>query len=83
MEGGTRQCQRALCPTKKIRGDKSAGVKIHRNMEISQGSSLCTHLYLKLTCHVFCFIFSLIKSEDRRAEQVLPRGEDWYQWEGR
>jgi hypothetical protein len=26
--------------------------------------------------------FSLTKSENRRAEQVLPRGEGWHPWEG-
>jgi hypothetical protein len=32
-----------------------------------------------------CFSFSLFsfaKSENRRAEQVLPSREGWYQWEG-
>jgi hypothetical protein len=54
-------------------------------MEISQGISLCSYLYLKLKCHVFCFVFSLFSStklENRRLEQVLPRGEGWHQWEG-
>jgi hypothetical protein len=44
----------------------------------------------KLKCHIFCFIFSSKKSDNRRAEQVLPgagrggggRGESWHQWEG-
>jgi hypothetical protein len=34
---------------------------------------------------LFCFIFSFFsstKSENRRVEQVLPRVECWYQWEG-
>jgi hypothetical protein len=46
-------------------------------MEISQGNSLCSYLYLKLKCHVFHLIFSLFsptKSENRKEEQVLPRG---------
>jgi hypothetical protein len=28
-------------------------------------------------------LFSPTKLENMRAEQVLPRGEGWYQWEGR
>jgi hypothetical protein len=62
---------------KKIRGEKPSGVIIHMHMEISQGNSLCVYLYVKLKCHVFHFIFSLFsftKSENRRAEQALPRG---------
>jgi hypothetical protein len=54
-------------------------------MEISQGNSLCSHLYLKLKCHgFFCFIFSLFfsyKIENRRVEQDLAREEGWHQWE--
>jgi hypothetical protein len=30
----------------------------------------------------FFFLFSFAKSENRRAEQVLPSREGWYQWEG-
>jgi hypothetical protein len=44
---------------KKIRGDKTSGVIIHTNMEISQENSLCSYLYLKLKCHgffVLCFL---------------------------
>jgi hypothetical protein len=62
---------------KKIRGDKPIGDIIHTYMEISQGNSLCSYLYLKLKCHIFHFIFPLFsptESEIRRAEQVLPRG---------
>jgi hypothetical protein len=32
-----------------------------------------------------CFsfdLFSSAKSDNRRAEQVLPMGEGWHQWEG-
>jgi hypothetical protein len=53
-------------------------------METSQGNSLCSYLYLKLA-KMSCFSFSLFsfaKSENRRAEQVLPSREGWYQWEG-
>jgi hypothetical protein len=58
---------------KKIRGDKTTGVIIHTCMEIPQGNSLCSYLYLKQTktsCFSFSF-FSSIKLENRRAEQVL------------
>jgi hypothetical protein len=54
-------------------------------MEISQGNSLCSYVYLKLKCYGFCFIYSLFsptKLENRRVEQVLPKGEGWHQWEG-
>jgi hypothetical protein len=40
---------------KEIRGDKPIGVIIHTYTEIAQGNSLCSHLYLKLKCHVFLF----------------------------
>jgi hypothetical protein len=45
-------------------------------MEISQGNSLCNYLYLeqtKMSCFS-CYFFSFAKLENRRAEQVLPRG---------
>jgi hypothetical protein len=49
------------------------------SMEISQGISLCSYLYLKQQkCLVFLcifYLFSSTKSENRRAEQVLPRGK--------
>jgi hypothetical protein len=40
-------------------------------MEISQGNSLCSY---KQKCHIFFSIFSSTKLENRRAEQVMPRG---------
>jgi hypothetical protein len=61
---------------KKIRKDKPSRVIIHTYMEISQGNSPCSYLYLKLKCFVFHFLFSLFsltKLENRRAEQVLLR----------
>jgi hypothetical protein len=70
---------------KKIRGDKPSGLIIHTDMEISQGNSLCSYLYLKLKCHVFYIIFSLFYSrilEKKRAEQALPSRERWNLWEG-
>jgi hypothetical protein len=56
---------------KKNRGDEPIGVIIHIYMEISQGNSLCSYLYLKQA--KMSFFFSSIKSENRRMEQVLPR----------
>jgi hypothetical protein len=69
---------------KKIRGDKPMGVTIHTYMEIPQGNSLHSHLYLKQTkMSTFSFyLFSFTKLENRRAEQILPRGEGWHLWEG-
>jgi hypothetical protein len=62
---------------KRIRGDEPIGVVIHVCVETSQGNSLCSYLYLKLVkMSFFLFIFYLFsstKSENRRAEQVLPR----------
>jgi hypothetical protein len=69
---------------KKIREDKPIGFIIHRYIEIPKGNSSCSYFYLRLKCHVFHFIFSLFpstKSENRRAEQVLPSGEGWHQCE--
>jgi hypothetical protein len=48
-------------------------------MEISQGKSLCSYLYLKLKCHVFILSFVFFfptKTENRREEQVLLVGRD-------
>jgi hypothetical protein len=62
---------------KKIKGDKPIGVK-----EIP---CVATFISNKLKCHVFHFLFSLLSStqlENRRVEQVLPRREGWYQWDG-
>jgi hypothetical protein len=46
-------------------------------MEISQGNSLYRYLYLKQAkCHAFLifYLFSSTKLENRKEEQVLPRG---------
>jgi hypothetical protein len=40
---------------KKIKGEKPIGVIIHSYLEISQGNSPHSYLYLKLKCHVFLF----------------------------
>jgi hypothetical protein len=42
-----------------------------------------TFISNKLKCHLFHFVLSLFsstKSENRRAEKVLPSGEGWLQW---
>jgi hypothetical protein len=56
-------------------------------METSQGNSLknvnkATFLSNNLKCHVFHFLFSSTKLENRRIEEVLHREEGWHQWEG-
>jgi hypothetical protein len=64
---------------RKIRGDKPTGIIIYTYIEMSQGNSLYSDLYLKLKCHVFCFIFPLLsptKLENMRVGQILPRGRD-------
>jgi hypothetical protein len=61
-------------------GNKPVWIIINTYMEISQRNSLCSNPYLKLTHRVFHFIstlFSPIKAENRREEQILPRGEGW------
>jgi hypothetical protein len=68
---------------KKIRGDEPSGVIMHTYMEISQGNSLCSSLYLKLKCPVFRFIFFFsYKIGEQETEQSLPRGEGRHQLEG-
>jgi hypothetical protein len=50
---------------KKIRVDEPVGVIIHTYMEISQGNTLCSYIYLKQEkCHFFSF--SSPKVEKRR-----------------
>jgi hypothetical protein len=58
---------------KKNRGDEPIGAIIHIYMELSQGKHLCVYLYLKQQKYNF-FLFSSTKSENRKAEEVLPRG---------
>jgi hypothetical protein len=62
---------------KKIRGDKPIGVVTHIYMETP---FVATVVLNKLKCHVFLCLFSLLlqKLENRRVEQVLPRGEGWH-----
>jgi hypothetical protein len=66
---------------KKIREDKPVGVLIHTYMEISQGNSQLPLSQAKMSCSSFS-LFSPKNLDTRKAEQVLPRGEGWHQWEG-
>jgi hypothetical protein len=54
-------------------------------MGTTQGNSLCSCLYLKLAKHhISHFIFYIVsstKSENRREDQVLSRGECWHEWD--
>jgi hypothetical protein len=54
---------------KKIGRDKPSGVITHTYMEISQGNSLCSYMYLKLKCHVFSFyLFSFFSYKSGEQE---------------
>jgi hypothetical protein len=50
-------------------------------MEIPQGNSLYSYLYLKnpKMSYFSFYLFSSAKSETGRVEQVLPRQEVWHQ----
>jgi hypothetical protein len=58
--------------------DEPMWVVIHLSMEVMLGISLYNYLYLKLAKY---FLFN--KSENKRAEQVLPRSRVWEGWERR
>jgi hypothetical protein len=53
---------------KKITADEPAGFIIHVDMEISQGNSLCSYLYLKQARTSFFPFISSTKLENRKAE---------------
>jgi hypothetical protein len=57
--------------------DEPIWVVIHKCMETTLGISLYSYLYLKLAkCYVFLivsYVFLSTKSENNKAEQVLPR----------
>jgi hypothetical protein len=55
---------------KKNRGDELIVVVVQIYMEMSQGNSLCSYLYLKQAKMSFFFLFTSTKSEKKRAEQV-------------
>jgi hypothetical protein len=62
---------------KKNKREESIAVIINIYMEISQRNSLCSYHYLKqgkmsLFFFFFFFLISSTKSENRRADQVLP-----------
>jgi hypothetical protein len=56
--------------------DETMWAAIHKCMEAMLGISLQSYLYLKQSKHYVCliisYIFSSTKSENKRAEQVLP-----------
>jgi hypothetical protein len=70
---------------KKIRGDKQVGVMTHKYMEISQGISLCSYLYLK-QAKVSDFSFFLLFLQNQRTGEwnrscgVGRKGECRHQW---
>jgi hypothetical protein len=53
-------------------------------MEISQGNSLCSYLYVNQAKNVMFFFLSFIfyKIGGPEGKQVLPRQGFWAQWEG-
>jgi hypothetical protein len=55
----------------KIREDEPIRVIIHTYMEILQGNSLCSYLYLKQTKVSFFFFY---KNGEKEGRQILPRG---------
>jgi hypothetical protein len=70
--------------------DEPIGVAVHMCMEVTQGNSLCSYLYLKLA-KTPCFSYSLFmffsstKSENRVCVYVAGwwGGGVWHRWEGR
>jgi hypothetical protein len=81
---------------KKTRGDKPRR-KYYKESKMKKNTSYDTYIHgnitrklpvklplsqAKMSCFCFLFsLFSLTKPENRRAEQVLPSGEGWHQWE--
>jgi hypothetical protein len=62
---------------KKIREDKPIGVIIHTYMEISQGNSLCSYLYLKqakISCLSFYLLF-FYKIREQEGRTSLAQGK--------
>jgi hypothetical protein len=65
---------------KKIRGDKPIGVIIHVYVEIPQGNSLCSYLYLKqakMSCHsfsLFSFFFHKIGQQEGKTSPAQGGG---------
>jgi hypothetical protein len=59
---------------KKNRRDEPIGVLMPIYIELSQGNSLCSYLYLRQAKMSFFFLFYSTNSENRRVEQVPHRG---------
>jgi hypothetical protein len=57
----------------KNRRDESNLATIHINLEVPQKNFLCSYIK-QLKISFFSFFFSQMKSENRSAEQVLPKG---------
>jgi hypothetical protein len=72
---------------KRIRGDEPIGVVIYVIMEISQGNSPCSYLYLKLVktswFSFLSFIFFLLQNQRKggRNRSHPGEGDAWHQWE--
>jgi hypothetical protein len=74
------------------KGDKSIQVIVHLYMETSQEHKeipCINYLNLKQAKNITLFLFSSTKSENRKAEQVLPRvglvlrGRGKWPWQGK
>jgi hypothetical protein len=62
---------------KRNRGYEPIGIIIHIYMEMLQGNSLCIAIFILNKQKYHLFLFSSTKSENRKAEQFLPRGWGW------
>jgi hypothetical protein len=67
---------------KKMKGDKPIE-DINMYMEISQGNSLCSYLYLKQTKMSFFFFFLLQNQSTREQNRSCQREEFQYEEGGR
>jgi hypothetical protein len=69
------------------RRDEPIGVVIHIYIETTQGNSLCSYLYLKLSktsyffFYLLCFFFYKVGEQEGRTSPAQGRG-GWHQWEG-
>jgi hypothetical protein len=53
-------------------------IYIYIYMELSQGNSLCSYLYLK-QAKISLVSFFFYKIGEQEGRQILPKG-GWYQW---
>jgi hypothetical protein len=69
---------------KRIRGEETAGAVIHICMEISQGNSLCSYLYLKLAkmSYFAIYLLSFFFYKIRGVQNRFCQGWGWHQWRG-